>query len=145
MTPAVSAGDHVMMENISYITRDPKRGDIAVFLTAGITGLPTDQLYLKRIVGEPGEHVLISNGKIYINGKEHSLSNAVGELSYSFPPGGNIIWKTNVHVPAGHYFVLGDNSTRSFDSRGWGPVPRENIIGRVSFCYWPPERVGGVK
>jgi signal peptidase I len=74
------------------------------------------------------------------------MSNSVGEIVYYLPPNvGNFSPQTDVRVPNGCYFVLGDNSTNSFDSRFWGSVPRANIIGRVSFCYWPLQRVGGVE
>jgi len=70
----------------------------------------------------------------------------VGEIAYNLPPGmGTQAAKTDVTVPNGYYFVLGDNSTNSFDSRFLGCVPRANVKGRIVFCYWPPKRVGGVK
>ncbi|MCE9612143.1 MAG: signal peptidase I [Chthoniobacter sp.] len=146
MTPAVSAGDHIMMEGVTYLSRQPHRGDIVVFKTDGVASLPPATIYVKRVAGEPGDHLRISEGKLFINDKRVSLSNAVGEIAYDLPPRiGTLAPQTDVTVPSGCYFVLGDNSTNSFDSRFWGSVPRENIIGRVSFCYWPPNRVGGVK
>jgi signal peptidase I len=146
MRPAVSAGDHIMMERISYLTREPRRGDIVVFKTDGIASLPAAEIYLKRVAGEPGEHVQITAGKLFVNEKQVSLSNAVGQIGYDPPPmPGNFAPQTDLTVPTGCYFVLGDNSTNSFDSRFWGSVPRANIIGRVSFCYWPPGRLGRVK
>lgn len=146
MRPAVSAGDHIMMERISYLTREPRRGDIVVFKTDGIASLPAAEIYLKRVAGEPGEHVQITAGKLFVNEKQVSLSNAVGQIGYDPPPmPGSFAPQTDVTVPTGCYFVLGDNSTNSFDSRFWGSVPRANIIGRVSFCYWPPGRLGRVK
>lgn len=146
MAPAVSAGDHVMMEGMTFIARPPRRGDIIVFRTDGIASLPPAQFYIKRVAGEPGDQFRISDGKLFINDKPVALSNAMGEVvyrlqpvDYSLPP------KTTGTVPKDGYFVLGDNSTNSFDSRFWGSVPRGNIIGRIAFCYWPPERIGGVK
>ncbi len=146
MTPAVSVGDHIMMEGVSFLSRQPRRGDIVVFRTDGIASLPSATIYIKRVVGEPGDHVRISSGKLFVNDKQVSLSNSVGEIVYDLPPQvGTFSRQTDVTVPAGCYFVLGDNSTNSHDSRFWGSVPRANIIGRVAFCYWPPQRVGGVK
>jgi len=146
MTPAVSAGDHIMMEGMTYLSRQPRRGDIVVFKTDGIASLPPATIYVKRVAGEPGDHLRISEGKLFINDKRVSLSNAVGGIAYDLPPRtGAFSPQTDVTVPSGCYFVLGDNSTNSFDSRFWGSVPRGNIIGRVLFCYWPPQRVGGVK
>jgi signal peptidase I len=89
-----------------------------------------------RIAGEPSDHIRLSEGKLFVNDKQVSLSNAVGEIAYDLPPHAETFsLKTDLTVPDGCYFVLGDNSTNSFDSRFWGSVPRENIIGRVSFCY----------
>lgn len=146
MTPAVSAGDHIMMEGVSFLSRPPRRGDIVVFKTDSIALLPSGQIYVKRVAGEPGEHVRISGGRLFIDDKQVSLSNAQGEIAYDLPSGAvKLSPQTSVTVPSGCYFVLGDNSTNSFDSRFWGSVPRGNIIGRVLFCYWPPGRVGRVK
>jgi signal peptidase I len=146
MTPAVSAGDHIMMENFSYLTRQPRRGDIILFKTDAIARLPLAQVYVKRVAGEPGERVRISGGKLFVNDKQVSLSNAVGEIAYDLPPAfATASTQNEVTVPNRSYFVLGDNSTNSFDSRFWGSVPSGNIIGRVSFCYWPPRRSGPVK
>jgi signal peptidase I len=138
MTPAVAAGDHVMMEGMTFLAREPRRADIVVFRTDGIASLPPAQFYVMRVAGEPGDHLRISEGKLLINDKYVALSNALGEIVCALP-------KTELTVPDGSYFVLGDNSTNSLDSRYWGSVPRQNIIGRISFCYWPPYRVGGVR
>jgi signal peptidase I len=146
MAPAVSPGDHIMMEGLTFRSRQPRRGDIVCFKTDGIPSLPPAQIYVKRVAGEPGEHLRISGGMLYINGSHVSLSNEIGEISLLPPPlpaAGSM--KTDVTIPAGWYFVLGDNSTNSYDSRFYGCVPRENILGRIPFCYWPPRRVGAVK
>lgn len=146
MTPAVSAGDHVMMEGMTFVARKPRRGDVVVFKTDGIASLPPATIHVKRVAGEPGDHLRISDGKLYVNDKHVALSNVTGEIAYFLPLRAETFsLKTDVTVPDGHYFVLGDNSTNSFDSRFWGSVPSENILGRILFCYWPPQRVGGVK
>ncbi len=146
MAPAVSVGDHAMMEDMTFHVRNPRHGDIVVFKTDGISSLPPAQFYVKRVAGEPGDHLRISQGMLFINDKHVGLSNAVGEIVYDLPPV-DVAFppKTEVIVPDDCYFVLGDNSTNSFDSRFWGSVPRQNIIGRLAFCYWPPKRVGGVR
>jgi len=145
MTPALSPGDHIMVEGFSFLFDKPHRGEIVVFKTAGIESLPQDQIYVKRIAGEPGEHVRISDGKLFINEKPVSLSNELGEIFYNLPLAFQNSAKTDVTVPNGCYFVLGDNSTNSLDSRFWGSVPRGNIIGRVAYCYFPLQRRGPVK
>ena len=78
MTPAVSAGDHVMMEGVTFLSRQPRRGDIVVFKTDGIASLPAATFYIKRVAGEPDDHVRISGGKLFANDKQISLSNAAG-------------------------------------------------------------------
>src|SRR5215470_5425606 len=120
MTPALSPGDHIMVEGLTLLFGKPHRGDIVVFKTAGIESLPQDQIYVKRVAGEPGEHVRISDGKLFINEKPVSLSNTLGEIIYNLPRGSEGWVKTDVRVPDGCYFVLGDNSTNSLDSRYWG-------------------------
>ena len=145
MAPTISPGDHVFMEGLTYLHRQPRRGDVVVFKTEGIAQLPQEQNYVKRIAGQPREQLSISSGDLYINGRVVALSNVTGRIVYSLPPFGAPLPTTNTFVPAGCYFVLGDNSTNSFDSRYWGCVPRKNIRGRISFCYWPPQRIGFVR
>ena len=145
MAPAVSAGDHILMENFTFLFAKPHRGDIIVFKSAGIPVLPQSQLYVKRIAGEPGDRLRISEGRLFINEQPVSLSNALGEILYNLPIGAEKSALTDTIVPNGCYFVLGDNATNSFDSRFWGSVPRENIIGRAAYCYFPPRRIGRVK
>src|SRR5204863_160012 len=86
MTPAVSAGDHLMMEGVTFLARKPRRGDVVVFKTDGIASLPSAQVYVKRVAGEPGDQLWISGGKLYINGQHVALSNATGEIAYVLPP-----------------------------------------------------------
>ena len=146
MAPAIIPGDHVFMEGMSYLRHNPRRGENVVFKTVGVASLPHDQIYVKRIVGLPGDHLRISDGHLFVSDKPVNLSNICGEILYFLPPGSaNFSPQTNVIVPNGCYFVLGDNSTNSFDSRFWGSVARTNILGRVALCYWPPRRVGKVK
>jgi len=146
MTPAISSGDHVMVEGFSFLVRHPRRGEIVVFKTDGIASLPTGQFFVKRVAGEPGDHVRISEGRLFINDKPVILSNAVGEIVYDLPLGAERDSPmTDFTVDDDCYYVLGDNSTNSLDSRFWGGVPRRNIVGRIAFRCWPPSRTGRVK
>ena len=147
MTPALSSGDHFMMEGFTFLARKPHRGDIIVFKTDGIPLVPSDTIYIKRVAGEPGDRLRISEGKLFVNDTHIPLRNATGEIHYISPPGSQyLVGNTDTFtVPDGHYFVLGDNSSNSSDSRYWGPVPAKNIMGRTSLCYWPPNRIGAIK
>ena len=143
MAPAVSPGDHVIMEGLTYLVRSPRRGDIVIF-NSDDTGLPGPRThYIKRVVGMPHDHLVISDGNLFVDDKLVSLSNNEGRIIYDVPT--NRVWsslQTDVIVPRGYYYLLGDNSTNSYDSRYYGSIPRKDILGRIVFCYWPASRIG---
>jgi signal peptidase I len=147
MTPTLSPGDHFMMEGISFLLRKPHRCDVVVFKTDGIESLPPKTIYIKRVVGEPGETLRLSDGKLYVGEKHVPVKNAAGEIQYVFLPFSRFLTSNTdaVTVPAGQYFVIGDNSSNSSDSRSWGFLPARNILGRASFRYWPANRTGEVQ
>jgi signal peptidase I len=146
MAPALAPGDHVLMEGLSLWVREPCRGDIVMFKTDYIPSLPPSRRFVMRVAGEPGDRLRISDGKLYINDNPVTLSNLAGEITYHLPPGAeHSSLKTEATVTEDGYFLLGDNSENSADSRFWGCVPRGNIMGRVVFCYWPLDRIGPVK
>jgi signal peptidase I len=129
--------DRVIANRIVYRFHAPDRGDIIVFnapesVAAACNARGT---FVKRIVGLPGEQVAMKSGQVLINGVrlwEPYLAAAYrGHESGEWP-----------RSPRNGYFVLGDNRTMSCDSRRWGVVPRENIIGRADIRYWPPGRIG---
>jgi signal peptidase I len=128
MEPTLQKGNFVIVNKIAYQLGSPGRGDIVVFR---YPPNPSEQ-YIKRIIGLPGEQVNINGGQVYINGEiliEPYLSDSTMR-------GGE--WQ----VPAESYFVLGDNRNNSSDSRVWGMVPEENLIGKAMVIYWPPDRWG---
>jgi signal peptidase I len=101
-------------------------------------GGASSQTYVKRVVGLPGDHLRIVNGKVFRNGVRergaYIQSCASGPSLCSFP--------AEITVPAGHYYMMGDNRGVSDDSRFWGPVPQASIIGTAFFTYWPLDRIG---
>ena len=145
MTPAVKSGDNVFAERFTFWKRAPRRGDIVVFDTEFNPSLPAETYFCKRVAGEPGEHLQICGGKLYINDRMISLTNEAGPIGYLPPNPCFSCPLTNVVIPAGDDFVLGDNSTNSDDSRFFGFVPGKEIVGRIGFCYWPLSRFGRIR
>lgn len=129
--------DRVIANRVVYRFSEPKRGDIIVFKAHDRIRAACDAggTFIKRIVGLPGERLSMQNGYVFIDGVR--LAEPYLRPSYRGRESGE--W---ARAPSGGYFVLGDNRTMSCDSRRWGVVPRENIIGRAELTYWPPTRWG---
>ena len=130
--------DRVLANRFIYHFTEPERGDIVVFDTppaasaceAGLGGTT----FVKRIIGLPGEKLAVRDGIVYIDGKplkEEYLADGPDERT-----------EREQVIPRDHYFMMGDNRPHSCDSRDWGAVPRENLIGEVFAVYWPPQRIG---
>jgi signal peptidase I len=101
------------------------------------TAQPSSQTFIKRVVAGPGDTVAIKNGHVYRNGvreKDSYIEQCGPTPSCNFP--------TPIKIPAGDYFMMGDNRGASDDSRFWGPVPDKWVIGVAFFTYWPPDRIG---
>lgn len=136
MEDGVQVGDRIFANRLAYLKDEPERMDIIVFR------YPDDRskLYIKRIIGLPGETVNIVDGKVYINDSETPLDDSFIKepMKGSYGP---------FEVPEGHYFVLGDNRNNSHDSRKWENkyVPEEDILGKAGFRYWPLNKIGFVK
>jgi signal peptidase I len=141
MANTVRAGDRVLIDRVLYGHRDIERGDIIVFKGGPMVD---DQVLLKRVVGLPGDVLSIEDGRLLVNGRpapDDYVRRIDGgpESTQPGPGGPDAPWSLQVpyEVAAGFYFVLGDNRTDSFDSRFWGPVAREAVIGRAMAVYWP--------
>jgi signal peptidase I len=113
----------------------PQRGDVIVFI---YPQKPTKD-FIKRLVGLPGETVEIKNGTVYIDDKP--LEDSVFNQRYYYNRGDFGQEGKKIKVPENNFFVLGDNSASSQDSRYWGFVPRKNILGKAILIYWPPQRL----
>ncbi len=130
MVPNFHSGDYLIVDEISYKLASPQRGDVIVLKYP----LDTTQRFIKRIIGLPGETVNIKNGKIDIikDGKDLPIN----EKAYLPKLAGT---DGDVHVVLGpdKYFVLGDNRQFSYDSRRWGTLPKEDIVGKALFRVIP--------
>jgi signal peptidase I len=172
MESTILIGDHVFVDKLCYSPpgtiskhllpyQEVKRGDIIVFR------VPTNirENYVKRVIGIPGDHIRLVNKKVLLNGKElvepytqFVDGEVIRPYRDNFPPPrdqwvypnavamlANHVKNGELIVPEGNYFAMGDNRDNSLDSRFWGFVPRENIIGKPIFIYWsydaPTERL----
>lgn len=132
------AGGPDSANGMQYVFTAPQRGDVIVFRAPPSTGNPGSD-YIKRVIGMPGDEVTIKNDKVYVNGKALDEPYVHNEPTIVEPWG-----KNHWVVPEGEYFVLGDNRLDSSDSRYWGFVPAENIIGKAEFAYWPLDMFGEI-
>ena len=130
--------DRVLANRFIYHFRDPKRGEIIVFKTPPEAAVRCGAggTFVKRLIGLPGDVVSERDGFVYINGTKLDEPYIKPDRRDNEPP------RTWPRVAADHYFFMGDNRRQSCDSRAWGTVPRENLIGEVFFVYWPPTRLG---
>jgi signal peptidase I len=158
MEPTLDVGQRVLVDRVGYHFGDPDIGDIVVFHPpqGAVSGeacpvphpgepcpQPDDQEadtnFIKRIVAGPGDRLSIRNGHPVVNG-------VMAKEPFINPchdgPGEPCNYPKTITIPPNEYFMMGDNRDSSDDSRFWGPVPRDWIIGKAFFTYWPPSRVG---
>ncbi|HEY1718048.1 MAG TPA: signal peptidase I [Verrucomicrobiae bacterium] len=142
-------GDKVMVEEYAYWFSRPQRGDIIVFKTDGTSSmLPQNEFFAKRIAGIPGDVLSIQGERLYNHGQIISQPTGLADLKF-IPPIASPVYLANsssaYKVPDGSYFVVGDNTTNSLDSRYFGVISEKNIIGRISKIYWPLQRAGKIQ
>jgi signal peptidase I len=125
MEPVLSDGDWILFEKLALSRGGPRRFDIVVFKAPD----DPDSVFIKRVIGLPNEIVEARSGALYVDGHEVALPEGVDWGEAAFAP---------ATVKAAHYFVVGDNVAESEDSRAWGPVPRDYVLGRVFWRFWPP-------
>jgi signal peptidase I len=157
MEPTLDVGQRVLVNRFLYRASDPGVGDIIVFHPpvgaergnqcgmqrqsgapcAAPTPEKADVNFIKRIVAGPGDELSIQDGHPVVNGE-------IANEDFIRPcrPGGECNLPTPITIPPDHYFMMGDNRGESDDSRFWGPIPKDWIIGKAFATYWPPDRFG---
>lgn len=145
MVPTLQVNDRLIVEKMSYRFHNPERGDIIVFMPPDAAGryclgvqdpnIKIKDAFIKRVVALPGEKVEVRDGTVFINDQPLEENYIAARPDYQLLPS---------VVPPDSFLVLGDNRNNSCDGHFWGAVPRENIIGRAAFRFWPPNRIGGI-
>ena len=133
MEPNFSSGDYLLVDEATYRFREPERGEVIVFRNPS----NTSEFFIKRIVGLPGEEVVINDNDVVIDGEEIDevyLGEAI-----------SVEGKYRLQLDDDEFFVMGDNRPQSFDSRSWGPLGDGFIIGVVRLRFWPPSAFGSLE
>ena len=156
MEPTLDVGQRVLVDRVSLRFSDPDRGDIVVFNPpagadqnrCGVDQAPQEACpqptegesetnFIKRVVGLPGDRFSVRDGLVYINGESLDEPYVQGDSTC-----GLCNLPREITIPPDHFFMMGDNRGQSADSREWGPVPGDSIIGGAFFTYWPPDEIG---
>lgn len=133
MIPTLTIDDRLIVNKLVYTFNAPNRGDIVLFYPP----INDNRQYVKRLIGLPGDTLEIRRGIVYINNEPLVFPGVTILRDYSF--------RQPEIIPEGHYFMMGDNRSNSQDSRFWGYVPKENLIGEALFTYWPINRIRWVR
>lgn len=136
MYPNFHDGERLLTDKVSYRFNQPRRGDIIVFRA------PPDRVkdFIKRIIALPGETVSVKEGQVFVNGNaldEFYLSKTINTEVGAF-----LSEDREYTLGNNEYIVMGDNRDHSSDSRSWGPVKRDEIVGKAWLIYWPPQKIG---
>jgi len=141
MFPNFKDKQYLLTEKISYQFNNPQRGDVVIFKAPASEPCAADECeYIKRVVGVPGDKVMVKEGDVYLNGEKLDQS-FLPEMVYS-SPGEYMEEGVEKEVPEGKYLCFGDNRPNSRDGREFGPIDRDLIIGKAFFRYWPVDSVG---
>ncbi len=141
MVPNFTDAEYLLTDKLSYQFGVPMRGDVVIFKAPPSEPCAEDECeYIKRIIGLPGDKVMVEKGQVFLNGKELDQSfipdNFVTD-SGSFCQEG-----VEVEIPEGKYLVFGDNRSHSRDGREFGPIDKSLIVGKAFFKYWPVSEMG---
>ena len=126
----------MLTEKISYYFDNPQRGDVVIFKAPSTESCSAEECeYIKRVIGIPGDKVMIKGGQVYLNGQlldEPFLASGVKTEEEDYMKEG-----VEITVPDGQYLCFGDNREHSRDSRAFGPIEKETIVGKALLKYWP--------
>jgi signal peptidase I len=135
MEPTIKIGDRVIVEKLFFHPGTLRRDDVIVFWPpAGVS--PNGDPLIKRVIGLPGDTVLIRGGTVYVNGQPLQEPYIEEKPNYDYGP---------VTVPSEKLFMMGDNRNHSFDSRNWGYENFSGVVGKAKWIYWPPDHFGKIK
>ncbi len=138
MDPTFASGDYIFTSKVTYKFRNYHRGDVIVFKS------PKNQdiEYIKRIIGLPGDKIMIKDSEVYVNGiklTENYIADKTNVWEQGYSKNGE-----ETVVPEDELFVMGDNRPRSSDSREFGPIPFSSVVGQVFYRYFPANKVGSI-
>ncbi len=144
MIPNFQDGEHVMTDKISYKFREPMRGEVVVFHAPPAAGCVegTGCDFIKRIIAVPGDRVAVHDNAFWINGQK--LPEPYIPDNFEILPGRATL-DEEIYLAPDEYFVSGDNRPHSSDSRFWGPIAKDEIVGRVFLRYWPIQEIKLIK
>lgn len=136
MEPNFHNGEYILTNKIWYKFKDPQRGEVIIFKSPRNKEVD----YIKRIIGIPGDRVRLADNTFYVN--DQKVEEAYIPEGTPIFPGSFLQESSEIIVPENQYFVIGDNRPHSADSREFGPIPFEDIIGKAFVRYWPFNRAG---
>lgn len=131
MEPHIRSGEYVLINTFAYRIGTPHRGDIVAFRHEG----DARGIFIKRVIGLPGDHIRIDRGRVYVNG---------AALDEPYVRHADKRTFREIAVPSASVYVLGDNRAESEDSRSFGPVGDDLLVGRALAGVWPPRMLGGL-
>lgn len=138
MLPTFSTNEYLIVDELSYKLESPQRGQVIIFKYPYATEQNGEAKYfIKRIIGLPGETVTIKNGVVKIENKEHPEGFVLNEPYITSKTDTNM----TMTLAKNQYFVMGDNRSKSFDSRAWGPLSSDYIIGKAFIRLLPPQKI----
>lgn len=141
MLPNFVNGQYLLTDKLSYQMGEPKRGDVVVFKAPPSEPCAVDECeYIKRVIGVPGDRVMVKDGQVFLNGSK--LNQSFLPDDFVSDPGSFNEEGVEKEVPDGQYLCFGDNRAHSRDGREFGPIDKNLIVGRAFFIYWPVNYLG---